>query len=661
MAQIIKIKGNKTNANATPSSLVERELASNLVDRCLFGSDGTSVFKYYTGSTKYFDANGYANNANKLGGQTIDYFASADGVADALDEIIDSLKGYQPLITSTNKLAYSLISGVPTSLKNPNALTINNSAGTAQVSYDGSAVKSLTLTKAMVGLGNVENTALSTWKGTTNITTLGTITSGTWNGTKIANGYLANSAINIGGTSVSLGGSITAATLQANLGLGSLAYKSSLAFADLTDKPTTLGGYGITDWSVTFGDYDVNRRYNAGYYIITNGSNAPTHASYGSLLVMPYRNASGNTTPDFATQIFLPNGDDSGYPNDMFFRTSLGSSWNAWQRVLTDNNYTNYTYSKSTIDTKLSGYLPLSGGTINGNLTVGNSNGVLGIKHTSSNSLAYLIYQGDTNWRVTDNGWANSYNIIHSGNIGSQSVASAAKLTTARTIWGQSFDGTGNVGGNLHLNNSKIYWHSDSANYYIDNYYDGTNSPLMRYMGYSGHRFMTSSGEVMRITSWGNVGIGTNNPQYKLDVNGVIHSNTGIFSDGYVSAKGQNTSSDMRLKNVLNEVVLGVKDIANAPSVRFSWKNGGGVDVGSSAQYWQGLLPDAVKEQNSLLEMQYGNIALLSAIAIAKKVETHEEKLARVEKHEERIARLERENEELRNKIDMMERRVYYA
>ena len=36
-----------------------------------------------------------------------------------------------------------------------------------------------TLTSASVGLGNVENTALSTWTGSTNITTLGTITTGT--------------------------------------------------------------------------------------------------------------------------------------------------------------------------------------------------------------------------------------------------------------------------------------------------------------------------------------------------------------------------------------------------------------------------------------------------------------------------------------------------
>ena len=60
--------------------------------------------------------------------------------------------------------------------------------------------------------------------------------------------------------------------------------------------------------------------------------------------------------------------------------------------------------------------------------------------------------------------------------------------------------------------------------------------------------------ELFTILANGNFGFANNNPQYRVDVNGVIHSNTGIFSDGYVSAKGQNTSSDMRLKNVLNNV-----------------------------------------------------------------------------------------------------------
>lgn len=57
------------------------------------------------------------------------------------------------------------------------------------------------ITNSMVGLGNVENTALSTWAGSSNITTLGTVTSGTWNGSVIGDSYL-NDALTISGGTV---------------------------------------------------------------------------------------------------------------------------------------------------------------------------------------------------------------------------------------------------------------------------------------------------------------------------------------------------------------------------------------------------------------------------------------------------------------------------
>jgi hypothetical protein len=57
---------------------------------------------------------------------------------------------------------------------------------------DGTAPAWTTLTKTSVGLGNVENTALSTWIGSSNITTLGTISAGTWQGTAINESYIGN-------------------------------------------------------------------------------------------------------------------------------------------------------------------------------------------------------------------------------------------------------------------------------------------------------------------------------------------------------------------------------------------------------------------------------------------------------------------------------------
>ena len=128
------------------------------------------------------------------------------------------------------------------------------------------------------------------------------------------------------------------------------------------------------------------------------------------------------------------------------------------------------------------------------------------------------------------------------------------------------------------------------------------------------------------------MGIGTTNPVHKLHVAGVAYASTGIFSDGYVSAKGQNTSSDMRLKRIIGDVSLTPAQIAGAPAFRFRWKDGTGVSAGSSAQYWKELLPEAVDERNGWLEMQYGNIALLSVIALARTAVDHEGRIKRLER-----------------------------
>lgn len=50
------------------------------------------------------------------------------------------------------------------------------------------------LAKSKVGLSNVEDTALSTWTGSANLTTLGTIAAGTWQGSAIADPYISSAA-----------------------------------------------------------------------------------------------------------------------------------------------------------------------------------------------------------------------------------------------------------------------------------------------------------------------------------------------------------------------------------------------------------------------------------------------------------------------------------
>ena len=61
-----------------------------------------------------------------------------------------------------------------------------------------------------------------------------------------------------------------------------------------------------------------------------------------------------------------------------------------------------------------------------------------------------------TRLQTTGNYGNSVYLPSHNGTLAliSDNVASATKLATARTIWGQSFDGTGNVNGTIYINNS---------------------------------------------------------------------------------------------------------------------------------------------------------------------------------------------------------------
>jgi hypothetical protein len=132
--------------------------------------------------------------------------------------------------------------------------------------------------KTHLSLANVENTALSTWAGTANITTLGTITTGTWTGTAIGTSYLASGAtldtewdtaaeINAATTDADFLTAVTSATItdgtivnadisaSAAIALSKLAtdplaranHTGTQAWSTITTTPTTLTGYGITD------------------------------------------------------------------------------------------------------------------------------------------------------------------------------------------------------------------------------------------------------------------------------------------------------------------------------------------------------------------------------------------------------------------------------
>lgn len=370
------------------------------------------------------------------------------------------------------------------------------------------------------------------------------------------------------------------------------------------------------------------------------------------------------------------------------------------------------------------------------------------------NQIAYatdnhLIY---TRNRINKNAWSAWETIAYL----SSNVASATKLQTARTIWGQPFNGTAPVSGNMtgvgsisasgNITTDNALFQIDATNISGDRGLNvlyngqklfcgfgssGTNGLFITHSGLSpGWVLSVPSSTVIAIAqnSGINVGIGTTSPSYKLHVTGTgyfsgalttastitasgnitgsniisttnhiyfgdssytngrltyesntlyiqtsssgnmnlcgrngatmptltinattTHCEGGIYSDSYVSAKGNNSSSDIRLKNILSLVRPSLKDFAKAPLFKFAWKsNPDMVEIGSSAQYWKNVLPDTVKERDGWLEMGYGNIALAGVITIARDFETLEQ----------RVDRLEKENGKLRKRIKELERRT---
>lgn len=93
-------------------------------------------------------------------------------------------------MTALGDAIYGGASGAPTKLAGNTTTTrkfyrqVGDGTASAAPAWD-------TVTKTDVGLPLVENTALSTWAGSTNLTTLGTITTGTWTGTIIADAKIA--------------------------------------------------------------------------------------------------------------------------------------------------------------------------------------------------------------------------------------------------------------------------------------------------------------------------------------------------------------------------------------------------------------------------------------------------------------------------------------
>ena len=251
-------------------------------------------------------------------------------------------------------------------------------------------------------------------------------------------------------------------------------------------------------------------------------------------------------------------------------------------------------------------YLPKSGGTMTGLLSVATG---VGIDDASGNGL--LVYH-PTGWTgVSSSQWGvgatGSQGVIRSGNqplIHYRSGVGAYEIIDSKG--GQAIDGS------LEVADIKIEYGNE-----INSYYSSGNLCLQ----------YSREGNTLICKGGGKVGIGSGatTPSYRLHV------------DGSVGATSFNNTSDIRRKKDMSDIALTVEQIANAPVFTFFWNDGTDEyqHAGTSAQYWQNVMPQVVTAANDemqTLSMQYDVPALIAATILARKVEDHESRLRRLEK-----------------------------
>ena len=333
---------------------------------------------------------------------------------------------------------------------------------------DGTDPSWASVTKSTVGLGLVENTALSTWGGTTNITTLGTIGTGIWQGTainatyvgnlpasKITSGVFDNARINwaapdaIGGTTAA-GANFTTLNTSGNTTLGDASADAVVVKGALKVESGSPGvnkflesdASGNANWgTITNTDItglgtmstqnkDAVDIDGGGIDATTVGANTPALGKFSSLestvnLTLPATTATTGIYYSGTVPFIHSYGTDNLFIGKLAGNfTMTGSGNTAYGSSALNKNTTGF-------NNLANGYMALSSNTT-GNYNVANGNRALSANTTGSLNVANGFMALTSNTSGKDN-VANGY-LALSGNIsGNSNLASGYMALTSNT------------------------------------------------------------------------------------------------------------------------------------------------------------------------------------------------------------------------------------
>lgn len=198
----------------------------------------------------------------------------------------------QPLNTTLTKVSQTPNVANTIIYFNGNSETIFSTATLTEYARNLISAVDASAARTTLNLGNVENVAVSTFSGSSNITSLGTITSGTWNATPISASYIDSTIARLAGptftgtvvlpsttsigdvssTEISYLDGVTSA-IQTQLNAKLASATASVTYAPLA-SPSFTGTVSFSGATVTGIDLLPSQTSNSGKFLTTNGSAA---------------------------------------------------------------------------------------------------------------------------------------------------------------------------------------------------------------------------------------------------------------------------------------------------------------------------------------------------------------------------------------------------